>query len=167
MTSEWSAWCYWLCAVFDAMESWTVVAGMFSFLDLFSSTMAMLEYRARVSEAKPWLESLVCCTMLQFGGTTMTGVLLGQTPSWLASAKAFPSLLLVWCLVLYAPGDFYYRALQWRVLALPVSVLGLCSAAHSGTSWGMDKVVRQSLGTGSCALSSGSSSCSSGSKAWL
>jgi hypothetical protein len=47
-----------------------------------------------------------CSRSVQFGGTTLTGILLGQTPSWICSSSAFPAFFLVaWWLTLHA---WYY-----------------------------------------------------------
>lgn len=64
-----------------------------SILDLCGSIISCIGYRTSITGiGRPvsWIESLVACTLLQFGGTSLTGVLLGQTPSWILSHSAFP-----------------------------------------------------------------------------
>ena len=79
-----------------------------SVLDLCGSILVCLRYREGLDGTKSWFESLVACTLLQFGGTTLTGLILGQTPSWIVSHSAFPALLLAWYLTFYCPSDLYF-----------------------------------------------------------
>ena len=79
-----------------------------SVLDLCGSILVCLRYREGLDGMKSWFESLVACTLLQFGGTTLTGLVLGQTPSWIVSHSAFPALLLAWYLTFYCPNDLYF-----------------------------------------------------------
>ena len=75
-----------------------------SVLDLCGSVLVCYGYRHWLQHAsangtkhrKSWFESLVACTLMQFGGTTLTGLVLGQTPSWIVSHSAYPALLLAW-----------------------------------------------------------------------
>ena len=66
-----------------------------SILDLCGSILSCVGYRTSITGiGRPvsWIESLVACTLLQFGGTSLTGLLLGQTPSWILSHAAFPGI---------------------------------------------------------------------------
>lgn len=66
---------------------------IFSVLDFFGSIIVCNKYKDFIisnnhcenPRAISWFESLVVCTIMQFGGTTLTGILLGQTPSWILS----------------------------------------------------------------------------------
>ena len=117
-----------------------------SLLDTFGSILSCFAYREAVSTRKYWLETLVTCTIMQFGGTTIVGLLLGQTPSWIMSHSAFPALLLVWWLTFFSPGDLFYRSVKnTPVLMLLVGVGSAISAGHAVTSWGMDKVSYQRI----------------------
>jgi Na+/citrate or Na+/malate symporter len=52
-----------------------------SILDLCGSILSCNSYRQSLVANKrqvSWLESLVACTLAQFGGTTLTGAILGQ-----------------------------------------------------------------------------------------
>lgn len=40
------------------------------------------------------------------------GLLLGQTPSWIMSLSAYPSLLLAWWLTFVCPFDIFWRVLH-------------------------------------------------------
>lgn len=69
-----------------------------SILDLCGSIISCVGYRTSITGiGRPvsWIESLVACTLLQFGGTSLTGLLLGQTPSWILSHSAFPGIDLI------------------------------------------------------------------------
>lgn len=114
-----------------------------SVLDFFGSVLACKTYRERAHFPKTWLESLVACTILQFGGTTLTGIVLGQTPSWITSFSAFPALLLAWILIFFCPGDLFWRVFNaLSVITLPLFEIGSAiSAGHAVTSWGMDKAL--------------------------
>ena len=48
-------------------------------------------YRKVATFPKHWLETLLVCTIMQFGGTTITGWLLGQSLSWMTSHTAMPA----------------------------------------------------------------------------
>ena len=113
--------------------------------DLFGSAVVCFNYRASAEFPKHWLETLVVCTILQFGGTTLTGILLGQSPSWLTSPAAWPSLALMWWLTFFCPFDAWYCLLCNRGEGNPIR-MGLLfgawfSSGHAVTSWGMDKAL--------------------------
>ena len=120
-----------------------------STLDLFGSILSCLKYResSPVATKKFWLETLIACTLIQFGGTTINGVIvLGQTPSWILSHAAFPSLLAAWWLTFLFPHDLYYRILRYSghlgwILMLLCKIGAAISAGHAVTSWGMDKAL--------------------------
>ena len=106
--------------------------------------MTYREFSPKVK--KFWLETLVACTVMQFGGTTLTGLLLGQTPSWILSHQAFPALLLSWWLTFHCPFDLYYYlmrrtgAIGWTFMRF-AEIGASISAGHAVTSWGMDKAL--------------------------
>lgn len=119
-----------------------------SVLDLSGSVLVCLRLRTvgDPDRKRSWLETLLSCTLMQFGGTTLTGLLLGQTPSWILSHNAFPALLLAWWLTFYCPGDVYFSSFTKSGLAktvfLPVvTLLSAVSSGHAVTSWGMDKAL--------------------------
>jgi hypothetical protein len=113
-----------------------------SILDVFGSILSCMAYRNFLTERKLWAETLVSCTLLQFGGTTLTGVLLGQTPSWIMSHSAFPALLLVWWLIFFSPFDIFYRLLNSSKLLITCIKFGAAiSSGHAVTSWGADKAL--------------------------
>lgn len=115
-----------------------------SVLDFAGSVLCCFKYRTVVKGMKSWFEVLLAVTIMQFGGTTLTGFLLGQTPSWLMSRSAFNALLLAWWLTFYCPGDLYWKVLRSSIgpIILFVSnVFSTISGAHSIGTWGVDKAV--------------------------
>jgi hypothetical protein len=77
--------------------------------------------------------------MMQFGGTTIIGVLLGlslahfiahmlthllilgQTPSWILSKTAFPALFLAYWLTFCCPSDIFWKLLGNNTLFLNIN----------------------------------------------
>ena len=118
----------------------------FSVLDLCGSLIVCTYYRNDLSSRNIYrgtFESAVACCLMQFGGTTMTGLLLGQTPSWLVSHTAFNSFLLAWWLIFFSPFDRFYTLLcRGHTIIIPLLSIGAaCSSGHAVTSWGVDKAV--------------------------
>ena len=111
-----------------------------SILDFAGSILACLSYRMALKSQKSWFESLVSCTLMQFGGTTLTGLLLGQTPSWIISHSAFPALVLAWWLTFFCPRDLYFNFMESnKVILFIVGIVSAISSGHAVTSWGLDK----------------------------
>ena len=117
-----------------------------SVADLFGSALTCFRYRESITlREKPgpavyWLESLFVCTVVQFGGTTLTGFLLGQTPSWLSSHTAWSSLALMWWLEFFCPGDIWHSLMMRSSFRNCVVLPGTwASSGHAVTSWGVDK----------------------------
>lgn len=139
-----------LCDLNEYLEGAHFVIGTcpVSVLDLAGSTLVCMRYRLQAfqgGQSRSWLEMLLACCLLQFGGTTLTGIVLGQAPSWIVSHSAIPAMLLAFYLTFYCPADAYWRTLQsavGRCAFLPaVSVLSSISSAHAVTSWGQDKAL--------------------------
>lgn len=115
-----------------------------SVLDFCGSLIVCKRYReeAVAIANRTWLESLLACTLLQFGGTTLTGVVLGQTPSWIMSHNAFPALLLAWWLTFFFPFDLYWLSIQrLPSLYFAIRIGSAISSGHAVTSWGVDKAM--------------------------
>lgn len=55
------------------MNSDWIISIRFSVLDLCGSIVSCINYRNNIKSDKSWIESLVACTLMQFGGTTLTG----------------------------------------------------------------------------------------------
>ena len=97
-----------------------------SVADLFGSCLACWGYKKTIETQKGqqryWLESLFVSTVIQFGGTTLTAVTLGQTPSWLSSATAWPSLFLMWWLTFFSPFELWPSLMGSKVFQLFINV---------------------------------------------
>lgn len=135
-----------LVSVTEAMEGAVILVRSgfppISVLDLCGSILSCLSYRRSITTQKSWFESLVSCTLMQFGGTTLTGWLLGQTPSWIVSHSAFPALLVAWWLTFFSPFDIYYKIIDKVPLSLFfVGIFASISGGHAVTSWGVDKAL--------------------------
>jgi uncharacterized membrane protein YeiH len=132
----------------------------FSLLDLAGSILACQSYRLNMPHKKSWFESLVACTLMQFGGTTLTGLLLGQTPSWIMSHNAYPALLLAWWLTFFCPLDLYWRYINKANGPLFfISLFAAISAGHANTSWGLDKAAFNSFHVNSERISQSAITC--------
>lgn len=111
-----------------------------SILDLCGSILCCLSYRKNIKSQKSWFESLVSCTLMQFGGTTLTGLLLGQTPSWILSHSAFPALFAAWWLIFFCPMDIVFRVVDYSTsTTFLIGLVAAISSGHAVTSWGVDK----------------------------
>jgi hypothetical protein len=116
----------------------------FHFTDLIGSFLVCQKYRQAIS-LKHWTESLFTCCIMQYGGTTLTAILLGQPPGWMLSHSSFLSLLIAWWLTFFCPFDFYWKIIHLPTIApiiqLHHSFFLSISSIHAATSWGMDKVL--------------------------
>ena len=102
-----------------------------SILDCFGSILCCRQYRKNcLPIGRSWFEVLVACTLMQFGGTTLTGFLLGQTAYWIMSYNAFPALLISWWLTFFCPFDLYWKFLEsnpWMIY-----IVGIGASISSG-----------------------------------
>ena len=121
------------------LESLKVCFGLFSLLDFCGSCVTCFNYRneaTRMIEAGDerllliyrtgvgfYAQTLLKCNFLQFGGTTVTALALGQAPSWLAGTHVFSAFLLAYWLVFCSPGDVWFRLLRQGYLLVPIKVL--------------------------------------------
>jgi hypothetical protein len=125
-----------------------------SVLDLAGSIFVCREYRRWVREERisksekcpSILECFISCTLLQFGGTTVTALFLGTVPSWTVSYSAFNALIVAWLLVFCLPGDAFFLFFTRGSVAAKytdhcLSALRLVSAGHAISSWGVDKAL--------------------------
>ncbi|CAM9260817.1 unnamed protein product, partial [Scytosiphon promiscuus] len=108
-----------------------------SVLDLFGSILTCEAYRGMARFPKHAVETLVACSLMQFGGTLLVGVLvLGQTPSWMHSFTAWPALAVAWWLTFFCPRDLWHaRAMRSRVAVFVAAFGRAVSASHAITSW--------------------------------
>ncbi len=117
-----------------------------SILDFAGSVICCYKYRTEAKGLKSWFEVLFSVTLMQFGGTTITGIVfLGQTPSWIMSRAAFPALLVAWWLTFYCPGDAYWKLVREMPFFVTVmTFFAYISIAHAIGSWGVDSVLKNS-----------------------
>mmetsp|Transcript_17997 Transcript_17997/g.55365 ORF Transcript_17997/g.55365 Transcript_17997/m.55365 type:complete len:367 (+) Transcript_17997:356-1456(+) len=117
----------------------------FSTMDFFGSAICCCAYRRKLEATKktmPWFLGLAACTVMQFGGTTLVGVLLGQPASWALSHNAPRALLLAYWLVWACPKDAFYKAHEGSIVVQLFFATGAAlSAGHAVTSWGADKAL--------------------------
>ena len=118
---------------------------VFNLLDFAISIVACYEFRAATAShrrVRPALESLAACYILSFGGTTVTGMLLGQPPGWMVGNATFLSMLLAWTLVFHSPSDAAFRVLRrFAPLRRLFELLGVISSAHCNSTWGVEKAL--------------------------
>ena len=128
----------------DFLSRWKIGVGVVSVhvLDLMGSLLCCRTYRLSAEGDKHWLESLISCTIMQFGGTSLAGIMLGQPGSWMLGYPSSPlALLLAWWLVFCCPQDLFSRMMGSKGVAwrLP-ELLSAVSGGHAVTTWGVDKV---------------------------
>ena len=85
----------------------------FSYLDFCGSLLTCMAYRQSLQQNATYrfsMECLLSTLLMQFGGTTLTAViLLGQIPSYILSHTAMNAFLLAWWLCFACPYDVFYR----------------------------------------------------------
>lgn len=129
-----------------------------SVLDFAGSLMACRMYRISLAKnkiSKKWSETLVSCTLIQFGGTTLTGFVLGQAPSWTIGNHVYASFLVAWWLTFFSPYDLYWKLTEHKVSDLYwflVGFVGSISRGHAVCAWGVDKAMYNDLQVNSAAI---------------
>jgi hypothetical protein len=158
-------------AHFESMRFQLIGPIGISVLDFCGSMVVCRGYRDNIRSKKSVLEALVSCTLMQFGGTTITGALLGQTPSWIMSFYAPPAFLLAFWLTFCAPSSALLASSISPMLYDILEFGAAISGGHAITSWGVDKAlsntfhvnpVRISQSTLVCILSGTFSGCGGG-----
>ena len=84
---------------------------------------------------------LIRATLLQFAGTTAVGLFLGQTPSWVCSASAFPALALAFVFQRFAPPRVVEAVDNSKLFKPLVHAGNWISSSHAITSWGAEKAL--------------------------
>lgn len=143
------------CQLNEFMSVWKLEVAGFSvhFLDLVGSLVSCRKYRLQAEgKAKHWLKSMLCCVLMQFGGTSLTGLLLGQPPSWTLGGFASPrAFLIAWWLVFCCPGDAFMKLTEGigmggqSLVWCEAEIVCAVSSGHGITTWGVDKVVYNSF----------------------
>lgn len=116
-----------------------------SYVDSFTCALTCYRYRKEMTTSKSWLEILIACTLMSFGGTTLVGILLGQTPSWMLNPTTFPALLLTYWLTFHCPYDLYWNLVvngPFGSLALALCrLVAAVSSGYSVTTRGVDRAL--------------------------
>jgi hypothetical protein len=111
-----------------------------SLLDFVGTTFVCKKYRETARGDKSWFEMMLACVLMQFGGTLIISLILGQPPSWLLSRSALPAFFLAWWLSFYSPDDIFWNTVSKNnFLLFLLGFLNFISSGHAVTSWGMDK----------------------------
>lgn len=154
---EWNEWLAVAKFNFPFISSTLIPSIPISLLDFNSSLMACRRYRTIVSKQggqKAWIEILLSCTLLQFGGTSLTGMFLGQIPSWTLGNHVFIALLLAWWLTFFSPFDIYWNLTKNSTLFVFIVGIGSSlSAGHAIGSWGVDQAMYNALHNNSSKIS--------------
>ena len=87
-----------------------------------------------------YAQTMIKCNFLQFGGTTVTALILGQPASWL-NTHVWAAFIVAYWLVFCSPGDVWFKLLDHGWLLLPIKAAATISAAHALSSWGLDKAL--------------------------
>lgn len=120
----------------------------FSFLDFVGTVFVCKRYRESSKGDKSWFEILLACVLMQFGGTLIIALVLGQVPSWILSRAALPGFFLAWWLTFYSPDDIFYNTVSKNnFLLFFLGVFNAVSAGHAVTSWGLDKAYNNAYHT--------------------
>eukprot|EP01040_Poterioochromonas_malhamensis_P000773 gene773-824_t len=121
------------------IPTWNILPTI-SFLDFVGSVFVCKRYRSVSHGDKSWFEVFLACILLQFGGTTLIALLLGQVPSWILSRSAIPGFVVAWWLTFFSPDDFFYRHVSNNdAILFVLGIFNAISSGHAVTSWGMDK----------------------------
>lgn len=115
---------------------------LFPVLDVAKAiAVASVFRRSAHSSQQSWAQQLVAILLCCLGGTTLTGILLGQPPSWVIGANTAPTYVLGYLLVNYSPGDVVWRLASIPLLFECLMFLDGISWGTAITSWGVDKAV--------------------------
>ena len=118
----------------------------FNGLHFIASLLVCKVYRQKNIYERYWLESLLSCYMIRFGGSFLIAVILGQPASWLLTYVTPFSLFLAWWLTFCSPNDLYWKYLsENKVLFELVYFYDAISQGHAVSSWGMDKSLYSSF----------------------
>eukprot|EP01041_Mallomonas_annulata_P009597 gene9597-19949_t len=118
-------------------------------LEFFGALYYCMIYRKKVSCSKSWLECLISCAVLQFGGKFLVGLILGQTPSWMLVLKGPLALLSAYLLTFFCPFDIYWnlfcKGFFYKYYYFILSLVCAIEYGHYITSAGMDKAISNSF----------------------
>lgn len=87
-----SAWHAYTAAVSDIAR----LAFIVQLTDLIGSARVAAWYRVNVRRPVSWHQSLLVVLIVHFGGTTMTGIMTGKSPSWVTSYESLLAVIVSW-----------------------------------------------------------------------
>lgn len=126
----------------------------FGLMDFIGSMLVCYQYKKEMKSPKSWFEVYVACILTRFGGTTLTGLFLGQSPSWMMSNVSVPAFTLAFWLFFCYPYEthlshiFNSNERGFKKDSICLFLLKLGAAISSGfaiTSNGVDKVLINSF----------------------
>jgi hypothetical protein len=111
-------------------------------LDFVGMTVCCLRYKEELRKSKPWYHVLGACICMHLGGTSLTGVMLGQVPGWMLDNRVIPSVLLAWWLVFCFPTNIMCTIVNWIPWGYDLLLLiDVLNSTHCTTTWGADKAL--------------------------
>ncbi len=103
------------------------------FLDFIGALHYCMIYRQKAKFPKHWIEVLISCIILQFGGKIIVGLILGQAPSWILTLKSPLAFLLAYFLTFLCPMDLYWNIVASSSLIHPFEhCLEIIAAIEAG-----------------------------------
>jgi len=88
----------------DLLLEYVLVGPLFPFLHLAHAMHVINGYKPLLKD-KPWLLSLSICMVQLFFGSTIRSLCLGIHPIWLDNNVVLPTMVILWFIVWYCPGD--------------------------------------------------------------
>jgi len=71
-------------------------AFIIQFTDFIGAARVCAWYRINVRRPVSWHQSLIVVLIVHFGGTTLTGLMTGKSPSWAGAHEPLFGVLLTW-----------------------------------------------------------------------
>lgn len=124
----------------EYLESGDIVINQYlprlSILDLIGTTLCCYQYRMSLTIKKSWFEVLISCMLMQLGGTTIVGLILGQVPGWMMGSSTFPAVVFIWWLCFYCPYDIYWKFINFHPSILFIfAFITVFSSGHATGTW--------------------------------
>ena len=79
-----------------AVSTIAQAAFLIQLTDFVGSARVAAWYRVNVRRPVSWHQSLLVILIVHFGGTTLTGIMTGKAPSWLANYEPFMAVIVSW-----------------------------------------------------------------------
>ncbi|KAA0165744.1 hypothetical protein FNF31_01721 [Cafeteria roenbergensis] len=137
-----SAWHAYTAAVSDIAR----LAFIVQLTDLIGSARVAAWYRVNVRRPVSWHQSLLVVLIVHFGGTTMTGIMTGKSPSWVTSYESLLAVIVSWYLTFFCPFDLWWRVYNVPWVNRACVVFESISLANGIGNLGVGKVLDHSRG---------------------